>query len=94
MVENEKEFQTIIEFPQELKEKLEKICSDIKKTAEKKGETFPYTISGNKIIIKSDNKKRAWARGFWFKQSGNYSEDEDENRRYRRKIHFEVKEVA
>lgn len=91
-------FKTVIEYPKEIEEKLKKICEDIKVTSGKKGEEFNFKFEDDKLIIISDRMKRAYARGFWIKQSGIYVDDFDkedrdkvrENRRLRRKIRFTV----
>ena len=81
---------TNIIFPPELEEKIKKICEDIKITSEKKGEKFDYKFEGTKLVIEGKDQKQSYCRGKWFKFAAIYSEDEDENRRLRRKVHFEV----
>ena len=75
----------IIEFPEEIRERIEKICSDISK----RDNSFKYKIN-KKLLVETENEKRAWAIGFWFKQKGLYSEDDRKNNYYRRKIRFRV----
>jgi len=79
-------FKTIITFPDEIKERIEKICKDIAS----KDKSFIYSFNNNNIVIETETEKRGWAIGFWFKQKGNYREDLNENKMFRRKIKFTV----
>ncbi len=59
-------FKTILRIKYNKIAETIKICEDIVKTSENKGEDFVYTIDGNNLIIYSDSKKRALARKYWF----------------------------
>ena len=91
-------YNTVIEYPKEIEDKLKQICLDIKATSEKKGEEFNYKFENGKLIIGSQSGKKSWGRGFWFKQHGIYVDNYDEgnrekvkeNRRLKRQIRFSV----
>ncbi|MCD6147784.1 hypothetical protein J7J18_00200 [bacterium] len=55
---------TILKFPEDLRKKVEKVCEDIRK----RDSSFAYEVDDN-VIIFSDNKKQAFARGMWFRKN-------------------------
>ena len=57
-------WKTIFRLPKDLIDEVELICRDIRD----KDKSFKFRLVGNILMIFSETEKKAYARGYWFKQ--------------------------